>query len=129
MGRQTRQRIERQPVPINKTSRGIAAGLALLSGGFAAYVWIWSPFAASANAWMRGSFSKLSVMLCVLVIAWPAVERIRQMPGGATIAVAASVVLGFVAMRPKSVIYVLPIAVVACGVMLALGWTSKKFDR
>lgn len=113
----------------SRIRRRMALAIAVAFGVIAALA-SWTPGLDQASArWIAGTAFKLSVMVGAIWLAFPQIEKLRKLPGGASILGVAGSLALVVLVRPKMIAYAIPIAVVAMVLLVGLDWASRATNR
>ena len=109
-----------------KIRRALALGITILLGVTAIAV-NWLPGIDEASArWISGSLLKLTLVVGAIWLAFPKIEAIRRMRGGGAILTSGLVLVAVFIIRPKLLIYAVPLAFTATAILVSLGWFSKR---
>lgn len=77
------------------------------------------------SRWISGMFWKLAIVIGAVWLAFPQIQRIQRLPFGSTIMGGALTTALIFLIRPKAVLYVLPVIIAAVIAMVLLGWFSR----
>ncbi len=112
-----------------KIRRRLALVIALLFA-LIAFVISWSPgIDPAAASWISGSLFKLSIMVGAIWLAFPQMEAVRRMRGGGTILTGLLVLAAVLIVRPRLLVYFVPIVVTSVAILVSLGWIGKGPKR
>lgn len=73
--------------------------------------------------------SKVGLTLLSVWLAWPAIESIRKIPGGAMLLVACTAAFGLFLFRPKTILFTAPFLAIAIAVAYMLQWRGRPPRR
>lgn len=111
--------------PLDRWRRLSTLGLAIVLS-LAAVVIYWVPGASPADAqWLSGLLAKLAIVVAMLWLAFPQIRRLQRMPGGSMMLGGILVLILVFLVRPRLVVYALPMVGTGVGVLMTLKWFSR----
>ncbi len=78
------------------------------------------------SRWVSGMFGKLAIVVGAIWLAFPQIQRLRRLPFGSTIFGGGLAAIGVFLVRPKALLYFLPVIIAVVIAMILLGWFSKR---
>lgn len=87
----------------------------------------WIPGNSQASAqWLSGILAKVSIVLGALWLAFPQVARLQRLRGGKVIFSGLAVLAFFFILRPRYLLYAIPMVATGVSILFSLGWLSQR---
>lgn len=103
----------------------IAAMLAMVAAATRFGQWI-DP---SAGQWVFNIFGKVAILTGALALAWRPLKRLSASPSGRVVLGGMVVAGGFFIIRPRSLLAVGPLILIAIVVLVGLSWAKNFFAK
>jgi len=134
----TNVRLPKDPVRNSKASpmkfgknpevdfRRVACGVLAIGFGLAAvglgFLGLVSPNTAS---WALGTFGKVAFLFAFVWLAWPQIMWLSSLPGGGIAMVALAAGGMFFILRPRAMLYVVPVIAATMSLFIAIGFVQR----